>query len=233
MREKFAHLDPIPWSRLVREIKEKTGMRVPTETLRRVFYGGALPGEEEPARAYAQDLAISLLAQHLGLNMRHYRTSFEEAPELYFPTSYAFKPYNRTWIADCMEAGALKHLQNACASAVSGTLTATDGHDVRRLQVVIRHRKSIEKLRKEEKPAETQAPLPLDQVRTAVPSVRHIEVAPERAGFSFEAIEASKALVKQLEAQGLPTGEIKAAIVQRVTSDKSTIDRLIAAMLGF
>ena len=228
----------IPWESLCTEILQRTGLRVPPRLMRTVFYGGADPGRTHPAHAHKQDLAISLLASLLNVDMSLFRDSFATSRHLYFPDTPAFGTYRRTWIGDCLDAGALKHLQHACAAAVAGNCR-TDGADVLRIKVLTSHQNSIKHYNEKAGAASqgdigtierTAAPLPLlVGINPPVGNLR-IDVAPSGNGFS---IDASKALVKQLEEQGLPTAEIKAAIVQKVTADKSAMERMISAMLGF
>lgn len=223
IRDKMGNPAQFPCSALEHAFKQEFSMRVPAESMRRVYFGGKLEGEPDPQIAYAQDTIISLMAKHYTLDVRAYRNAFNVSPGLYFPDSYAFKPYQATWIADCIDTEFLYKLKATCVAAIERG-GKTDGHDKARLRIVEHHLNTLERYKGKKKEAiKDQVPLPLlDATALTVvsapvnaTSVHEIKIASDGNGFS---IEANKQALQQLKALGLPTGEVKAAILARVSA---------------
>lgn len=241
IRDKMGNPKQFPCSTLEHTFKLEFGMRVPAESMRRVYFGGKLEGEPDPQIAYAQDTIISLMAKHYKIDVRAYRDTFAVSPGCYFPDSYAFKPYQATWIADCIDIEFLYKLKATCVAATERG-GKTDGHDEARLKIVQHHLNTLERYRnKKKEPVEEfvkdNESLPLlpatDSVivSNSVPvTPKHeIKIASDGNGFS---IDASLAFIKQAKAQGFPTTELETWLVDKACSDRASIKQLISSMLG-
>lgn len=210
----------MPVAKVAELIFTNLGYDIGKTTVERVFKGGGyrLDGVagQSVKNYHRQDAAIPMIAAVLGADLRLIldsdRLPFRLAPQLYFPDSPAFKEWSGRRIEDCVDLGSLHHLRNACK-------TVRVDADRERLLVVEAH---ISKLTKLKATSTTDAgktpdlPFPVEAPKAAPVVVeRKVQVAPDGNGFMHSA----KVLLADAKAMGLPVGELKAAILQRVAQE--------------
>lgn len=202
------------------ELRSHFGVVISATTVERVFRGGELTNEDRLVKAApAQGRAIAALFSLLGLDVAQVAPdlikpypSFEQKPHLYFPAKGAFGSFSQTAIRDCSDRGALKHLINSCKGAIEGRFPS-DGHDKERLIVATLRIESLE----DSRGSGTQAQMALLPVAVSeIPATTKIKVSVDKTGFS---IDQARNVIATLKEAGMPTGEVKAAIMQRLAQE--------------
>lgn len=202
-------------TRLCAAINTELGIGLDPATVGRVLAGGRYDYEKHRrgAHAHKQDFAISVLAKFFNVDLSAHRATFAQSPELYFPESPAFRPYQKSWILDCFDVAALGGLLGTCRKARRGG--RTDGHDGKRIPIIERALRQARGNKIAEKA--TSAPPMITLFEAAAQADRSMAVPDVPAAVPGVSIDAHRAVLKQLATLGLPTAEVKAAMVKQLT----------------
>lgn len=198
---------------LAKAVSEALNVKMDPSTTGRVLHGGRYNYEKgrQGDHAHIQDGIVSALAKYFGVDLSEHRASFADAPHLYFPESPAFRPYQKSWIMDCFDVGALRGLLGTCHKAKQGG--RTDGHDAERLPIVER---AIARFIVPTKAAPTQpallgAPFEVGPIAHSGSPPMPSQPAPAAGDAPLAAY---RALLKQAAALNLPTTEIEQGIIR-------------------
>lgn len=201
---------------ILRRMNRQFQVHVYGSTVGRILKGGNNQNETHSLdAAHRQDATISVLARFFKVDLSAYRPSFVEAPHLYFPESPAFRPFQRTWIYDCLSRDHLWQLRKSCEKAIDPLQPGkTDGHDGARLAVVLKALALFEP-RTRPKTKQSELPLTAPASPTTAPAPRS---APQDVSATVkvaEFLDTTLAALRQLAAAGLSTAAPRAEVLAK------------------